>query len=156
MANRRCRSTAHTFRNAGPGPNNSGDGAEKMPRVTGVDREAILDELEWRGLIAQSTDVDALRKDLAAEPVTLYCGFDPTAESLHAGSLVPLLTLRRFQLFGHRPIVLAGGGFKHGQHLAFSQARNTPLPNVFVTILQRLGLETDRFASSTGTLTGLE
>jgi tyrosyl-tRNA synthetase len=80
-----------------------------MPRVTGVDREAILDELEWRGLIAQSTDVDALRKDLAAEPVTLYCGFDPTAESLHAGSLVPLLTLRRFQLFGHRPIVLAGG-----------------------------------------------
>ena len=54
------------------------------------------------------------------------------------------------------PIVVAGGGFRHGQHLAFSQARNTPLPNVFVTILQRLGLETDRFASSTGTLTGLE
>jgi hypothetical protein len=53
------------------------------------------------------------------------------------------------------PIVVAGGGFRHGQHLAFSQARNTPLPNLFVTILQRLGLETDRFASSTGTLTGL-
>jgi hypothetical protein len=54
------------------------------------------------------------------------------------------------------PILVAGGGFKHGQHMAFSQAKNTPLPNVFVTILQRLGLETDRFASSTGTLTGLE
>jgi len=54
------------------------------------------------------------------------------------------------------PIVLAGGGFKHGQHLSFNSAKNTPLPNLFATILQRLGLETDRFASSTGTLTGLE
>jgi hypothetical protein len=54
------------------------------------------------------------------------------------------------------PVLVAGGGFKHGQHLAFSPTRNTPLPNVFVTILQRLGVETDRFASSTGTLTGLE
>ena len=54
------------------------------------------------------------------------------------------------------PIIVAGGGFKHGQHLAFNPAKNTPLPNLFVTILQRLGLETDRFASSTGTLTGLE
>jgi hypothetical protein len=54
------------------------------------------------------------------------------------------------------PIIVAGGGFKHGQHLAFSPTKNTPLPNLFTTILQRLGLETDRFASSTGTLTGLE
>jgi hypothetical protein len=54
------------------------------------------------------------------------------------------------------PIILAGGGFRHGQHLAFSQAKNAPLPNLFATILQRLGLESDRFASSTGTLTGLE
>jgi hypothetical protein len=54
------------------------------------------------------------------------------------------------------PIVVAGGGFKHGQHLAFSQTKNTPLPNLFVSILQRLGVETDRFASSTGTLTGLQ
>ncbi|MCF7549658.1 tyrosine--tRNA ligase [Pseudonocardia sp. WMMC193] len=71
---------------------------------------SILDELEWRGLIAQSTDLDALRKDLdAPEPLTLYCGFDPTAASLHAGHLIPLLTLRRFQEAGARPIVLAGG-----------------------------------------------
>jgi tyrosyl-tRNA synthetase len=69
----------------------------------------ILDELAWRGLLAQSTDADALRKDLAAGPVTLYAGFDPTGDSLHAGNLMPLLTLRRFQLAGHHPIVLAGG-----------------------------------------------
>ena len=71
---------------------------------------SILDELEWRGLIAQSTDRDALREDLAGpEPLTLYAGFDPTASSLHAGHLVPLLSLRRFQEAGARPIVLAGG-----------------------------------------------
>jgi len=70
----------------------------------------ILDDLEWRGLLAQSTDLDALRRELAGpEPLTLYCGFDPTAPSLHAGNLVPLLTLRRFQGAGARPIVLAGG-----------------------------------------------
>ena len=69
----------------------------------------ILDELEWRGLIAQSTDRDALGQHLAAGPVTAYSGFDPTAPSLHAGHLIPLLTLRRFQQAGHRPIVLAGG-----------------------------------------------
>jgi len=69
----------------------------------------ILDELEWRGLIAQSTDRDALRSDLASGVLTLYAGFDPTAPSLHAGNLVPLLTLRRFQQAGARPIVLAGG-----------------------------------------------
>lgn len=70
---------------------------------------SILDELEWRGLIAQSTDRDALAEALAAGPITVYSGFDPTAPSLHAGHLIPLLTLRRFQQAGHRPIVLAGG-----------------------------------------------
>lgn len=69
----------------------------------------ILGDLEWRGLIAQSTDRDALRRDLADGVLTLYCGFDPSAPSLHAGNLVPLLTLRRFQEAGARPIVLAGG-----------------------------------------------
>jgi len=69
----------------------------------------IIDDLTWRGLIAQSTDLDELRKVLEFQVVSLYAGFDPTASSLHAGHLVPLLTLRRFQQFGHRPIVLAGG-----------------------------------------------
>ncbi len=69
----------------------------------------ILDELGWRGLIAQSTDIDALAAAAAQPPMTVYAGFDPTAPSLHAGNLVPLLTLQRFQRAGHRPIVLAGG-----------------------------------------------
>jgi tyrosyl-tRNA synthetase len=69
----------------------------------------ILDELQWRGLIAQSTDLAALAAEAARGPITLYAGFDPTAPSLHAGHLVPLLALRRFQRAGHRPIVLAGG-----------------------------------------------
>lgn len=69
----------------------------------------ILDDLQWRGLIAQSTDLDALRAHLDEGAVSLYCGFDPTGPSLHAGHLIPLLTLRRFQLAGHRPVVLAGG-----------------------------------------------
>src|SRR5215207_2501846 len=69
----------------------------------------ILDEVEWRGLIAQSTDRDALAAESESGPITVYSGFDPTAPSLHAGHLIPLLTLRRFQRAGHRPIVLAGG-----------------------------------------------
>lgn len=77
--------------------------------VTVIGPPNIIDELEWRGLIAQSTDRDALAEALTSGPVTLYSGFDPTAPSLHAGHLIPLLTLRRFQQAGHRPIVLAGG-----------------------------------------------
>ncbi len=70
---------------------------------------AILDDLSARGLIQETTDDAALRARLEAGPITLYCGFDPTADSLHIGNLVPLLLLRRFQDFGHRPIALAGG-----------------------------------------------
>ena len=69
----------------------------------------IYDELTARGLVADCTDKDELLKRLAASPVTLYCGFDPTADSLHIGNLVPLLALRRFQLLGHHPIAVAGG-----------------------------------------------
>jgi len=68
----------------------------------------IVDELEWRGLINQSTDLEAL-KEATENPISLYCGFDPTGSSLHAGHLVPLIMLKRFQQFGHRPIALAGG-----------------------------------------------
>lgn len=69
----------------------------------------IIDELEWRGLIAQSTDLDALRALAEEGPITAYVGFDPTGSSLHAGHLVPLVMLKRFQEAGHRPIALAGG-----------------------------------------------
>ncbi len=69
---------------------------------------SIIDELKWRGLVADCTDVVELEKKIAA-PITLYCGFDPTADSLHVGNLVPLLALRRFQLLGHHPIAVAGG-----------------------------------------------
>ena len=77
-----------------------------MNRVT---EQNIIDELEWRGLIAQSTDIDALRAEVAKGPITAYVGFDPTGPSLHAGHLVPLVMLKRFQEAGHRPIALAGG-----------------------------------------------
>lgn len=70
----------------------------------------ILNDLRERGLIYQSTDEQELQKRLGQGPITLYCGFDPTADSLHIGSLLPILTLRRFQQAGHRPIALVGGG----------------------------------------------
>ncbi|MCG7206138.1 tyrosine--tRNA ligase [Streptomyces arenae] len=69
----------------------------------------IVDELKWRGLIALSTDEDALRKAFADGPVTFYCGFDPTAPSLHLGNLVQILTMRRIQQAGNRPLGLVGG-----------------------------------------------
>ncbi|MFC8667664.1 tyrosine--tRNA ligase [Streptomyces sp. NPDC057199] len=69
----------------------------------------IVDELKWRGLFALSTDEDALRKALADGPVTFYCGFDPTAASLHVGHLVQVLTMRRLQHAGLRPLALVGG-----------------------------------------------
>ena len=69
----------------------------------------IIDELSWRGLIAVSTDIDELRAALNSGRVTVYCGFDPTAPGLHIGNLVQLVTLRRLQLAGHRPIGLVGG-----------------------------------------------
>jgi tyrosyl-tRNA synthetase len=69
----------------------------------------ILDELQWRGLVAQTTDESALREALAGGPITAYCGFDPTAPSLHFGNLVQLVVLRRLQRAGHRVICLVGG-----------------------------------------------
>ena len=69
----------------------------------------LIEDLQWRGLIAQSTDLDALKSALESGRLSLYCGFDPTAPSLHVGNLVPLLVLRRFQVAGHTPIGLVGG-----------------------------------------------
>ena len=69
----------------------------------------VLDELHWRALVADCTDLSQLSERLQRQPLTLYAGFDPTADSLHVGNLVPLLGLRRFQLLGQHPIALAGG-----------------------------------------------
>ncbi len=69
----------------------------------------VWQELKWRGLVQVSTDEAALEELLAGEPITYYCGFDPTAPSLHLGNLVQLLTMRRMQLAGHKPLGLVGG-----------------------------------------------
>ena len=71
--------------------------------------DSVLDELEWRGLISQSTDRDRLAEALNGEPITYYCGFDPTAASLHIGNLVQLINMRHLQAAGHHPIALVGG-----------------------------------------------
>ena len=112
---------------------------------------SILDELEWRGLIAQSTDRDALAAELESGPVTVYSGCDPTAPSLHAGHLIPLLTLRRLQRTGHRPIVLAGGAggkLKGDRHIRVAQ--KTPLSNLLLAMLEKLGVPDQSFGDSTG------
>ena len=69
----------------------------------------VIDDLQARGLIAHSTDLDALRAEIDEGPITYYVGFDPTAPSLHVGNLLQLLTARRLQLAGHRPLILVGG-----------------------------------------------
>jgi tyrosyl-tRNA synthetase len=69
----------------------------------------LLDDLRWRGLVHQTTDDEGLGKWLDEKPRGVYAGFDPTADSLHVGSLLPLMLLRRFQQVGHRPIAVVGG-----------------------------------------------
>jgi tyrosyl-tRNA synthetase len=82
--------------------------ANRAVRQTGRVPE-IIDDLQWRGLIADSTDLDRLRAAFRDGPVTFYCGFDPTAASLHVGNLVQILVMRRLQEAGHRPLALVGG-----------------------------------------------
>ncbi|WP_339162149.1 tyrosine--tRNA ligase [Siminovitchia sp. FSL W7-1587] len=69
----------------------------------------LLDDLKWRGIIYQQTDEEGIKEILEKEKISLYCGVDPTADSMHIGHLLPFLTMRRFQKHGHRPIVLVGG-----------------------------------------------
>lgn len=106
----------------------------------------ILAELEWRGLYADSTDRAALAQRLAAGPTTLYCGFDPTADSLHVGNLVPLLALRRFQLAGHRPIALAGGATGMvGDPSGKSDERNLQTPEQVAHHIAAIKVQLRRF-----------
>jgi tyrosyl-tRNA synthetase len=85
------------------------DSATLQAQTNDPSFDDVWDELKWRGLIHVSTDEAALKQLLAGEPVSYYCGFDPTAPSLHLGNLVQLLTMRRLQLAGHKPLGLVGG-----------------------------------------------
>ncbi|SDM86208.1 tyrosyl-tRNA synthetase [Allokutzneria albata] len=116
--------------------------------------EHILDELSWRGLIAQSTNLDALREDLDKGPLTLYAGFDPTAPSLHAGNLVPLLGLRRFQRAGHRPIVLAGGATGMIGDPRDTEERSLNELDVVAAWTERIRGQLERFVDFDGSPTG--
>jgi tyrosyl-tRNA synthetase len=99
----------------------------------------ILEELQWRGLIADNTDPEGLARRISAGPVTLYCGFDPTADSLHVGNLVPLLALRRFQLLGHHPLALAGGATGSiGDPSGRTQERQLLTPEVLAHNISRV------------------
>lgn len=106
----------------------------------------ILDDLQWRGLFADCTDLAALKHRLAEGPVTLYCGFDPTADSLHVGNLVPLLALRRFQLAGHHPIALAGGATGMvGDPSGRSSERNLQTPDQVAHNISAIKEQLSRF-----------
>jgi tyrosyl-tRNA synthetase len=106
----------------------------------------ILDELAWRGLIAHSTDLDALSQQLDAGPITLYYGCDPSAASLHVGNLIGLIVLRWFQRAGHRPIGLAGGatGFI-GDPGGRSSERNLLSKEEVASNVERIGEQISRF-----------
>jgi tyrosyl-tRNA synthetase len=113
---------------------------------------SILDELKWRGLVADCTDAAELEKKIAA-PITLYCGFDPTADSLHVGNLVPLLALRRFQLLGYHPIAVAGGstgmvgdpsGRTQERHLLTKEILDHNIASVKVQLAKLLDFETKK------------
>ncbi len=106
----------------------------------------IIDDLAWRGLIAVSTDLNDLRKALDAGQITLYGGFDPTAASLHIGNLVLLLTMRRLQLAGHRPIGLVGGATGLiGDPSGKSAERVLNSPEVVAGWVQHIGDQVSRF-----------
>ncbi|MER7664327.1 MULTISPECIES: tyrosine--tRNA ligase [unclassified Streptomyces] len=110
----------------------------------------IVDELQWRGLIALSTDEDALRKAFADGPVTFYCGFDPTAPSLHLGNLVQILTMRRIQLAGNRPLGLVGGATGLIGDPKPNSERTLNSPEVVAGWVDRLRAQIERFLDFDG------
>ena len=117
-----------------------------MPSNTPSIDTNLLSDLQARGLVAQMTGDDALTEFLGAEPRTLYCGFDPTADSLHIGSLVPLLTLRRFQQAGHRPIALVGGATGLIGDPSFkAQERKLNTPDIVADWVERLRAQVSAF-----------
>ncbi|MFF0065196.1 tyrosine--tRNA ligase [Streptomyces sp. NPDC005279] len=110
----------------------------------------IVEELQWRGLIALSTDEDALRKAFADGPVTFYCGFDPTAPSLHLGNLVQILTMRRIQQAGNRPLGLVGGATGLIGDPKPNSERTLNAPEVVAAWVERLRGQIERFLDFDG------
>ena len=111
---------------------------------------SVWDELVWRGLIHVSTDQDELRDLLSGPPIVFYCGFDPTAPSLHLGNLVQLLTMRRLQLAGHRPLGLVGGstGLIGDPRPTAERTLNTP--ETVAAWVDRLRAQVERFLTFEG------
>ncbi len=110
----------------------------------------VLDELTWRGLIHQSTEPQTL-KELLVQSRTVYAGFDPTASSLHCGSLLPLMMLRRFQQFGHRPIALVGGATGMiGDPSGKSEERVLLSPDALAENVEGMKAQMTRFLDFTG------
>lgn len=109
----------------------------------------ILDELKWRGLVALSTDEQELRAALDGQ-ITYYCGFDPTAPSLHLGNLVQLLTMRRLQLAGHKPLALIGGSTGLIGDPKPSAERTLNDKSTVADWVHKLGLQASRFLSFQG------
>ncbi|WP_022903532.1 tyrosine--tRNA ligase [Curtobacterium sp. B8] len=111
---------------------------------------SVWDELRWRGLVHVSTDETALKEALDGEPITYYCGFDPTAPSLHCGNLLQLLTLRRIQLAGHKPLALVGGstGLIGDPRPTAERTLNTP--ETVADWVDRLRAQVSRFLSPDG------
>ena len=126
------------------------------PMDAATQRTAVLDDLEWRRMIADHTDPDALRASMAAAPMTYYGGFDPTAPSLHFGNLVLLVTMRRLQLAGHRPIGLVGGATGLvGDPSGRSSERTLNDPEVIGGWVERIRSQVERyleFGGSNGAL----
>lgn len=117
----------------------------------------FLQELQDRGLIAQTTGGDALAEHLNSASRTLYCGFDPTADSLHIGSLVPLLMLKRFQLAGHKPIALVGGATGLIGDPSFkAQERKLNTPDIVATWVDKLRAQVSRFIDFDASATSAE
>ncbi|MDN3311789.1 tyrosine--tRNA ligase [Microbacterium oryzae] len=112
--------------------------------------ENVWDELVWRGLVHVSTDQEALRELLSGDPIVYYCGFDPTAPSLHLGNLVQLLTMRRLQLAGHRPLGLVGGstGLIGDPRPTAERTLNTP--ETVAEWVAKLQAQVERFLSFEG------
>ena len=123
----------------------------QWPMETPDTRTAVLDDLAWRGMIADHTDLDALRSAMAAGPVSFYGGFDPTAPSLHFGNLVLLVTMRRLQLAGHRPVGLVGGATGLvGDPSGRTAERALNDPSVVEGWVERIRSQVERYLSFEG------